>query len=599
MVYNKTLITSVKEAFFDKNGYPLKRLFLSNIYETTWKQIEKETNILNINTSRIARLYCLVNEIYEVPKCPICNKDVSFAYTYNRGFNKTCSRECGHFLRAKFQKPHSEKTRELLQKLGKERLSKPENNPMYGKKHSEETKKKISENHKGRRMHPNTREAIKKSHIGAKRSKEACENIRRGVTTKEKLQKEYITKSKNNTWNSSKIEDEVYVIIKDTYPNVLRQYRSEEYPYSCDYYIPELKMYIELNAHWSHGEHEFNKDNENDNKILDLWKEKSKESIYYKCAVKTWEEKDKKKISVLKENNLLYCIIYKKDITKFINFIQVINRELKYSVTKDEAIQSIKRYFKNEMVGKHSFIYYFHPHFFNKENELWKDDSIKNKILKNRIKYLKKSLLDISTNEILRGFKISGIHYGYSHFNPQYIRDFIKEYNIETLYDPCGGWGHRLLGAYGINYIYNDIDINTYNGVKNIYETCNEVKIDTNKKLFYNYDASLFTPIENYDAIFTCPPYYKKELYSNKSSEQIYDSYEDWINKWFRNMIHYSIKDSVKYIGIVIDKKMELDVCKLYKEKGYTIDRRIEAYNKKLHFLKKQSSEIILYFKKS
>ena len=37
------------------------------------------------------------------------------------------------------------------------------------------------------------------------------------------------------------------------------------------------------------------------------------------------------------------------------------------------------------------------------------------------------------------------------------------------------------------------------------------------EKSFYNKDASKFIPEEEYEAVFTCPPYYNIEIYNKKS----------------------------------------------------------------------------------
>ena len=44
--------------------------------------------------------------------------------------------------------PHSNETKQKLSKYAKERFTNPENTPMYGKKHTEETKKKIGDGHR-------------------------------------------------------------------------------------------------------------------------------------------------------------------------------------------------------------------------------------------------------------------------------------------------------------------------------------------------------------------------------------------------------------------------------------------------------------------
>ena len=44
--------------------------------------------------------------------------------------------------------PHSEATKQKLSKLTKERFKNPTNNPMYGKRHTEEAKKRIGDGHR-------------------------------------------------------------------------------------------------------------------------------------------------------------------------------------------------------------------------------------------------------------------------------------------------------------------------------------------------------------------------------------------------------------------------------------------------------------------
>tara|TARA_Y100000296_G_C5086110_1_gene212478 strand:- start:110 stop:784 length:675 start_codon:yes stop_codon:yes gene_type:complete len=66
----------------------------------------------------------------------------------------------------------SEEVKEKISKLAKERFSVPENNPMYGKHHSEETRKKWSEIRKGRFT------GEENSFYGKKHSEESLEKMR-------------------------------------------------------------------------------------------------------------------------------------------------------------------------------------------------------------------------------------------------------------------------------------------------------------------------------------------------------------------------------------------------------------------------------------
>ena len=107
----------------------------------------------------------------------------------------------------------------------------------------------------------------------------------------------------NNTLNTSKSEEELYLYIKEKFPSVIRQYKDKErYPFCCDFYIPELDLFLELNGMWTHGEHAYNK--EKDKNKLIQWEEKSKNSNFYKCAIKVWTIKDPEKRDCAKNNHL-------------------------------------------------------------------------------------------------------------------------------------------------------------------------------------------------------------------------------------------------------------------------------------------------------
>lgn len=112
------------------------------------------------------------------------------------------------------------------------------------------------------------------------------------------------TRIKNHTWSSSKTEEELYLYIKEKFPSVKRQYKEERYPYFCDFYIPELDLFLELNGTWTHGNHPYDMNSKEDNSILNIWKEKSKEHPMYLTAIKTWVVSDVNKRNKAKENHL-------------------------------------------------------------------------------------------------------------------------------------------------------------------------------------------------------------------------------------------------------------------------------------------------------
>lgn len=216
-------------------------------------------------------------------------------------------------------------------------------------------------------------------------------------------------------------------------------------------------------------------------------------------------------------------------------------------------------------------ILHFQPHYYGTELKMLNNDKeMFTKLVTNRKKYLNKK--NINTGDILRGMKISGIHYGYSHFPYQVIKQFIANYKPETIYDPCGGWGHRLLACGELPYIYNDKWTASASGVTDMINFHN-----IKNKIVYNYDCTIFTPKEQYDCIFTCPPYCNTEIYDDKK----YDSEEQYI-EFLYDMLTNAITKNVKVVGIMICKRYEKYISTFLND-GFNVET-INLSKQKHHF---------------
>ena len=138
---------------------------------------------------------------------------------------------------------------------------------------------------------------------------------------KEFQQKAHETKKKNGSYGKSNEEDYVYSILVDIYgkDNVKRQYKSELYPFACDFYIISKNLYIEYNGMWTHGHIPYIGSKENEIQ-LKKWKQKAVTSDYYNSAIVTWTISDVKKRNTAKENNLNYIELWDlNDVKKYFN----------------------------------------------------------------------------------------------------------------------------------------------------------------------------------------------------------------------------------------------------------------------------------------
>lgn len=135
-----------------------------------------------------------------------------------------------------------------------------------------------------------------------------------------------------------------------------------------------------------------------------------------------------------------------------------------------------------------------------------------------------------------------------SQFRPSAAKALIDHFNIKTFYDPCGGWGDRLVAAQasGIEYYCRDVNPLVFSGYALQQHEFGGV-VDFEYK-----GAEVDAPIENYfDMVFTSPPYYKVEKYQgNEQSHSKYKKFDIWVNSFLVPMLEHSLK-SLKSDGVL------------------------------------------------
>ena len=124
------------------------------------------------------------------------------------------------------------------------------------------------------------------------------------------VNKGFKTKKFKNSFKKSKEEDKVYQLLKEKFNTIERQYRSKLYPFHCDFYIPELDLYIEYQGYWTHGWHlnkpygPFNTLKNEHCELLSKWQEKAKNHKSYANAIRVWTVSNPLKRQTAKDNGL-------------------------------------------------------------------------------------------------------------------------------------------------------------------------------------------------------------------------------------------------------------------------------------------------------
>lgn len=211
-------------------------------------------------------------------------------------------------------------------------------------------------------------------------------------------------------------------------------------------------------------------------------------------------------------------------------------------------------------------------------SSIWKPDKNITKILKEQINDIAQVRKTLNGN---RSDRRNGVNGGKcSVFNPHLAQMILSAYAPLNgkIYDPFGGGGTRGYIATKMGYDYTGVELREeeYNRVLKQMEQWN-IKFN-----FILADSMQYLPNKRYDFIFTCPPYYDLELYSDLkndlSNAKTYNDYLLMLKKVINNCYKLLKEDTfaVFVVGNFRNKKGELehlngDLIKLAKEVGFKL----------------------------
>lgn len=170
------------------------------------------------------------------------------------------------------------------------------------------------------------------------------------------------------------------------------------------------------------------------------------------------------------------------------------------------------------------------------------------------------------------------------------IAQFFGAYRV---FDPCVGWGGRMLGCLSANddivYIGCEPDIKTYQGLVNILDDTAIPESVRDRAKIYN------EPVEDvlvrmndddlYDMILTSPPYFNLEQYTSGEQSIIkYKTWDEWVDKWLKVVIlgclNHLYEGGVSCWNVKnfrTNKKYPLEdvVTKIHKDAGWELVKRV------------------------
>ena len=346
--------------FKDKNGK--NKINFRKVKNLNNDELEYLNNRFSDSDSLNESIQRILHGIEEKPKCPICGNPVKWLGKPNRLMLNTCSLECGFKLRTQHIKETCQEkygvsncfaSDEKKQKIKETNLKRyGVDNPHKNKQVIEKTRNTCLERY-GVLNGGGTPEAIKKikqtklkrygdeNFVNVEKCKQTkfekygnpnYTNMDKNIKTckakynvdywfqsieyksniKEYQRKARQTKIKNNTLVNSKLESMAYNLLKKYFSDIKCQWKDDEkYPYNCDFYIPEIDTWIEIQGFVTHGPEQFNENNIEHLEKVSILKQKNmahktpNKNLYFEI-IKCWTEVDVKKRNTAKCNNLNY-----------------------------------------------------------------------------------------------------------------------------------------------------------------------------------------------------------------------------------------------------------------------------------------------------
>tara|TARA_B110000483_G_C18201784_1_gene545576 strand:+ start:814 stop:1935 length:1122 start_codon:yes stop_codon:yes gene_type:complete len=156
--------------------------------------------------------------------------------------------------------------------------------------------------------------------------------------------------------------------------------------------------------------------------------------------------------------------------------------------------------------------------------------------------------VNASISELLKKFKFSPV----TVYSPLMTKRILEELECRTVFDPCIGWGGRMVGTTCIgssHYTGCEPCVKTYQGlerIKNDLGLNSQVNI-INKPVEEALDNELKDMM--FDCCITSPPYYDLEIYSDEDTQSIkkFPTYELWLDKFIDPIIKYVSEHVTKY----------------------------------------------------
>jgi hypothetical protein len=202
--------------------------------------------------------------------------------------------------------------------------------------------------------------------------------------------------------------------------------------------------------------------------------------------------------------------------------------------------------------------------------DIFLDDKLFRVAITKRIKYNDRVLNHSCIRRTLSAFGGQAA----SNFRPSIAKWMYQKYCPlgGDVLDPCAGYGGRLMGAFCSHvgsYTSTDPNIATYEGNMRLYTHLVEAAGENRypETTFYNTPFEDFHTTAKFDLVFTSPPYYNTEKYSDADTQSYmrYPEYTQWVKGFLEPLIvnSFAFLKPDGYLALNVGRPIDEDTLKI------------------------------------
>lgn len=380
-----------------------------------------------------------------------------------------------------------------------------------------------------------------------------------------------VAQSHGRTTTSS-MEQHVYERLVEVFgeQDVCRQHMDERYPFACDFYVASRDLFIECNGMWTHGCCWFDEKDEACAARLETWQQRAETNKFYGNAVYTWSMLDVCKRTCARDHGLNYVVFWDgfsqawwdADLWFSLGCPDGRDWEREYSwlVSRPELSPafSLPERPQARLRSSVAAAMWANGHeFYRRELTMWRENGltahgrVRGALVANRVRYLGKSVDELTDVELLRGMGIAGFVRAHSHFDARTMFQVLQDIGARSVFDPCAGWGERLTFAAALGIVYNGVDVNpaVVEGQRRLIDAWQLTEAVVRCADAASFDASGI----GHDAVIACPPYGATEIYSSQGAENLP---EDEFARWWSAVVAHALAPCTRWFVLQTNQRM-------------------------------------------